>query len=298
VFLWPTWVAARAAQRANVPYVVSPRGMLVQELIERRHNLLKSTWISLFERSNLERATAIHVTSQLEEAELRRFGWKLPQIAMTPNGVDDPDSAPASAPSRDVREIAGEQPLILFLGRLSWKKGVDRLLRAFARTTIGRLAVVGPDDERLTQELSQLAASLQIGSRVRFLPRAVVGSDKECLFAAARLFVLSSYSENFGNTVLEALRRGVPVVVTPEVGAAEVVRASGGGLVVPGEVEPLAAAITRLASDPALARAMGTAGQRHVVEHFAWSNIAAQMEELYLRIRKKQPCSTRSRRFS
>jgi len=56
VFLWPTWVAARASRNAGVPYVLSPRGMLVKDLIARRSRLAKSAWIHLIERSNVEQA--------------------------------------------------------------------------------------------------------------------------------------------------------------------------------------------------------------------------------------------------
>src|SRR5262249_21070744 len=159
----------------------------------------------------------------------------------------------------------------------SWKKGLDRLLQAFALTSHGRLAIVGPDDEGLVPQLSRLAQRLQIADRIQFLSRTVLGADKEYLFGAARLFVLPSYSENFGVTVLEALRRGLPVVVTPEVGAAGIVRESGGGLVADGEPGPFSNAIDRLIADPAVARAMGEAGQRWVLEHYTWSRIAAQM---------------------
>src|SRR5205823_3838083 len=118
VFLWPTWAAARLAREVNVPYLISPRGMLVKELIERRSRFAKSAWIGLIERSNFESASAIHVTSELEEQELRRFNWRLPQVAMIPNGVEDLESAHGN-PSRDVAELASHQPLMLFLGRIS-----------------------------------------------------------------------------------------------------------------------------------------------------------------------------------
>src|SRR5262249_38631320 len=111
--------------------------------------------------------------------------------------------------------------------------------------------------------------------------RTVLGRDKEHLFAAARLFVLPSYSENFGNTVLEAMRRGVPVVATPEVGASEVVRKAEGGIVAQGEPQPLSDAISRLIGAPQLARAMGEAGRRCVLAHYSWPQVAARMEELY-----------------
>jgi glycosyltransferase involved in cell wall biosynthesis len=280
VFLWPTWAAARAARNAGIRYVLSPRGMLVKELIARRSRLAKSAWIHLIERWNVEQAAALHLTSQLEGTELECFGWRLPLIAVIPNAIDEPFSSNAKAAS-DVETITSEQPLVLFLGRLSWKKGLDRLLQAFARTQSGTLAVVGTDDENFAPQLIKLATQLGIADRVRILPRTVIGSEKERLFAAARLFVLPSYSENFGNTVLEAMRRGVPVIVTPEVGTAEIVRKSGAGLVVAGDAGPLSSAISLLVADLNLARSMGEAGQRHAAAHFSWDQVAAQMEELY-----------------
>ncbi len=290
VFLWPTYAAARAAHAAKVPYVVSPRGMLVEDLIRRRNRLVKSAWIALCERANLERAAAIHATSGTEAAELGRFGWHLPPVTVIPNGVamddgggggDDGGNADVSP---DVREIAATSP-VLFLGRISWKKGPDRLLHAFARTHGGTLAIVGPDDEGLTPRLRILARELGIGDRVRFLPRAVLGADKAHLYRAARVFVLPSFSENFGNTVLEAMQSGRPVVVTPEVGAAEIVRAAGGGIVADGDPASFGAAIERLLADRALADAMGAAGRRYVHANLSWASVAADMEALYEAIR-------------
>src|SRR5262245_5288628 len=188
VFLWPTWAAARAARNAGVPYVLSPHGMLVKDLIARRSRLAKSAWIHFIERSNIEQAAALHLTSQLERTEIERFGWRLPRLAVIPNAVDEPSSQNGQIAS-DVEAITSQQPLVLFLGRLSWKKGLDRLLRAFARTPTGMLAVVGTDDENLAPQLVKLAADLQIADRVRMLPRTVIGSEKERLFAAARPFV-------------------------------------------------------------------------------------------------------------
>src|SRR5262249_27445420 len=156
-------------------------------------------------------------------------------------------------------------------------------------TKVGTLAIVGTDDERLAPRLSKLGADLRIADRVRILPRTILGSEKELLFAAARVFVLTSYSENFGNTVLEAMRRRVPVVVTPEVGAAGIVRESGGGTVVAGDPEPLGAAIRRLTTDLDLARSMGEAGRRHTTAHYSWHRIAAQMEALYESLSSKHP---------
>src|SRR5204863_6476877 len=133
--------------------------------------------IHFIERSNVERAAAVHLTSQLEVTELERFDWRLPRLVTIPNAVDEPSSANGNIAS-DVEAITSEQPLVLFLGRLTWKKGLDRLLRAFAHTQFGILAVVGTDDfENLAPKLIKLVAELGIADRVRILPRTVIGSE-------------------------------------------------------------------------------------------------------------------------
>jgi glycosyltransferase involved in cell wall biosynthesis len=280
VFLWPTAAAAGLARRENVPYVLSPRGMLVKDLIERRSRYAKSAWIELFEKRNLQRAAAIHVTSDVEAHELRRFGWSLPPVEVIPNGVDALSAGHEGTVSPDVRDAAAGHPL-LFLGRLSWKKGLDRLLRALALTWEPKLAIVGTDDEAITPQLQQMAADLGIAHRVRFLSRTVLGADKEYLFASARAFVLPSYSENFGNTVLEAMQHGLAVITTPEVGASQIVLDAKAGLVTKGDADSLSGAIQHLWSSDAMARTMGEAGRHHVDRHFAWPMMAAKMEELY-----------------
>src|SRR5262249_1628153 len=157
---------------------------------------------------------------------------------------------------------------------------------AFALTARGRLAIVGPDDEHMAPRLVQLARKLNLADRVQVLPRAVVGVDKEHLYASARVFVLPSYSESFGNAVLEAMQHGVPVVVAPEVAAADIVRKAGGGLVVAGDPKPLGAAICRLTTNQELARSMGEAGKRHVMADYTWAQVAARMEGLYESLRQ------------
>jgi glycosyltransferase involved in cell wall biosynthesis len=285
-FLWPMWRAARLSHRRRIPYLVSPRGMLVKKLIASRNRLIKSAWIALIERSNLEQAAAIHATSAIEADELRKFGWRLPRLAVVPNGVDTSARHECDdAPSTDIAALAAEQPLVLFFGRLARVKGLDRLLNAFARTRRGTLAIVGNDYEALAPALAAQARALKIDDRLRLIPRAVSEADKARLYGSARVFVLPSYSESFGNVVLEAMQHGVPVIVTPEVGAADVVGKSGGGLVVEGDASSLGAAIERLTQDGAMASAMGQAGCRHVHERYGWPGVAARMEALYSELR-------------
>lgn len=282
MYHWPAWVTARTAWAHDVPYVVSPRGMLVKELIARRSYFAKTAWISLFDRPSLEKASAIHATSDLEQAELERFHFNWPPVSAIPNGVDDPLPVPGKAAvASDIDAATAAKPFVLYLGRLSWKKGLERLVRAFAITLSGALVIAGPDEEGLAVRLLSMVAELGIADRVHILPRIIGGAEKEFLFANARGFVLPSYSENFGNTVMEAMRRGVPVITTPQVGTADIVRRAGGGIVTSGEPEALSYAMTRFMNHPSLAQSMGAAGRSHAAVHYGWPQIAERMEAFY-----------------
>jgi glycosyltransferase involved in cell wall biosynthesis len=279
IYLWPLWTAARAALAAGVPYVVSPRGMLEKALIENKSLLWKAALIGFVEKRTLENAAAIHVTSGREADEARAFGFDLPPMCEIPNGVDiEADAIGEVSPA--ISAVISDGPYALFLGRINWKKGLDRLIRALAHAPHVRLVLAGNDEEGYRQVLEPLARAQGVAPRVAFAGP-VAGADKLALLKRAQLLVLPSYSENFGNVVLEAMAAGRPVVVTPEVGVAELVRESGAGLVVDGDAISLGRAMARLADNPDLAESFGARGHSMAAEHFTWDAVAARMEALY-----------------
>jgi glycosyltransferase involved in cell wall biosynthesis len=282
VFLWPTAAAARAAERAGVPYLVAPRGMLVGDLLRRRGRLRKRLWIRLVERRTLARAAGLHATSELEAVELARLGLPLPPVYVVANGVGAEPWEPAreSELSPAVRAALARRPLLLFLGRVSWKKGLDRLVAALADVPGATLAIAGNDEEGYRARLDALAAQSGVADRVVHLGP-VHGAGKAALLAGADALVLPSYSENFGNVVLEAMAAGLPVVVTPEVGLAAVVREHGAGVVTAGDPPHLAAALRELLAAPEARAAMGRRGAAAADRDFSWTSVAARMEEVY-----------------
>ena len=276
VFLWPTWTAARIAEKSGVPYVVSPRGMLVRELVNRKSTLLKRTWIRLIERHTISSARAVHVTSRKELDEVREFGFVLQSSLIVPNGVEAPQvELPNSDETRD-----GEGGFVLFLGRINWKKGLDRLIRAWKFVPGTNLIIAGNDEESYQRELERLADEIGVTPRVRFIGM-VEGEAKWRLFRRAEIFVLPSYSENFGIAVLEAMLMGCPVIVTPEIGLAEVVAESKAGVVTAGDPVSLSAAITELLHDKNRRRRMGSSGRQLASSNFGWTGLARQMSAGY-----------------
>lgn len=273
-FLYPTLKAARCAARRQVPYVISPRGMLVADLVRRKNYLLKSAWITLFERRTVEQASAVHVTSELEAQELRRFGFALPRVFEVANGLEFP--AIDGTASK-------ESNTILFLGRLDWKKGIERLISALGLLKEATLIVAGNDENGYTPKLEELCRKLGVRERVEFIGR-VASSEKWRLYRRASVFVLPSLSENLANTVLEAMAMECPVVVTPEVGLADVVDRHGTGIVSVGDPISLATAIGKILEHPEKALEMGRKGRILVTEKFAWKDVAATMECAYAEV--------------
>ncbi|MCC8431731.1 glycosyltransferase [Reyranella aquatilis] len=281
VFLWPILAGARAAQRAGVPYVISPRGMLVPELIRRKSRWVKEGWIRLIDRPNLEHAAAVHATSAIEAQHIASFGWRLPPIAMIPHGVDDPPPPSSKPLSPDIVAALADGPMVLSFGRLSWEKGLDRVIAALAEAPGVRAVIAGDDADGHAAYLASEAARHGVTDRVTVIARHVSGADKEALFAAARLFAMTSLSENFGIAAFEAMRRGVPVLATPDVGMSEIVRETQAGLVVEATPIAIAAGLRAMFADADLCRRQGQAGQRHVIDHYGWPAVARRMAELY-----------------
>jgi len=277
VYLWPMLAAARAAARAGVPYVIAPRGMLIRELISRKSRWAKTLWIHLFERKTLAEAAAVHVTAEVEGKELRELQLPARSIACIPNGVDLPgEHAPlAAGPYSNLPER-----YVLFLSRINWKKGLDRLITAWQWVPDVPLVIAGNDDEGYQPKLMELARGLGIADRILFIGE-VRDAHKWALYERAQLFVLPSYSENFGNVVAEAMAMGCPVAVTAEVGIASLVDAAGAGLVVDGEPERLAAAVRNLLTDPSRRLEMGRRGAEAARVQLSWSGVVASTETLY-----------------
>ena len=266
--------AAAAASRLDVPRVVSTRGML--EPWARQHRRWKKAlaWAA-FQGRDLRAAAVLHATAASEADHLRDLGLR-PPIAVIPNGVDVPDEvAPLDNGPR------GEPRRALFLSRVHPKKGLPLLLDAWAAVAPAdwELVIAGPDEGGHRAELEAQARRLGLAS-VRFLGS--VGDDaKWDLYRSADLFVLPTYSENFGVVVAEALAVGVPVLTTTGAPWRDLQTHQCGWWVAP-KLRPLQKALHDALTKPdAERRAMGLRGRTLVQDAYDWGAIATLMLEVY-----------------
>jgi len=275
VFLWPTTKSAHIARDRGTPYVLSPRGMLVKELIETKNRLVKQAWIAAFEKDNVAGAASVHVTADLEAQHLQALRLSPRRIDVVPNGVDAPVILEQATRGRRARRV-------LYIGRLSWKKRLDCLIRAMVYAPRAELVIAGFDDEGLRPRLEALAHALGLAARVRCLGPAV-GADKWRLLGDCDVFALPSRQENFGVAALEALACGRPVVAAPGVGLADAIIAAGAGLCVESDPFVLGTALEGLLDDESACARMGAAARELARTRYSWSTVAAQMEQVYLR---------------
>jgi glycosyltransferase involved in cell wall biosynthesis len=285
--LWqfPQYAGYRAARRAGVPYIVSPHGALDPYL--RRHGRVrKAISMALYQDDLLRRAAMIHVTTKAEADLIADVAPDVPR-EIVPCGVHVAQFAepPGREPFRRTHLGGYDGPTILFLGRLTYKKGLDLLMRAFAharRTAECRLVLVGPDDEGMRSGLERLAAELGVLEDVDF-PGPLYAEERLAALASADVWALSSYTENFGIAVIEAMAAGCPVCVSPAVNIAGDIAVANAGVVAELGPEPFGEALLELVSDEKF-RSRLRDSAREFAARYDWGVVTPRLIEMYRKV--------------
>jgi glycosyltransferase involved in cell wall biosynthesis len=276
LFSFAPIAAALIARRRGVPYILRPLGVLSPYGLSARRVLLKKLSLMLVERRLLAAAAAVHFTSLAEQSEAEALGLKCNGVVV-PLGVDVRPVAERGPPCRD-------SPRILFLSRLDPKKNLDGLLRALprvlARHPSARLAIAGEGDPSYLGRLKALSHDLGVTDRVDWLGY-VEGERKASALAGASVFVLPSYSENFGIAAVEALAAGLPCVVSREVAVAHEVERAGAGVVTGLDAQSIAASIEQVLENKARYLRMSSAAARLAAYGFSLEKMGERLEALY-----------------
>jgi glycosyltransferase involved in cell wall biosynthesis len=275
LFSYASLPAALLARRAGVPYIVRPLGTLNRWGIANRRPWLKRLSFRLMESRILAGAAGIHYTSEQELEEARDLGVSANPL-IVPNAVD--------LPARELPPQRAAGQTILFLSRFDRKKGIDLLLAAFAqlrtRFPQATLILAGSGAPACIQSLRHEAERLGIASAVTW-PGFLAGEAKWTALSDADVFVLPSYSENFGIAAVEALACGCPVVVSDQVGIHREIARAEAGLVTPCRVDALAEALASVLADAALRRRLRENGLRLASQQFSLAAVSRKLVETY-----------------
>lgn len=288
VFSFATLAGALAARLAGVPYVVRPLGVLNAWGMKNRRRWVKALSFGLLDKPALNRASAIHYTSDQEAAEAAQLGLSPPPVVL-PLGIDLSGFAslpPRDALAREWPQAAGKK-VILFLSRLDEKKGLPVLLEAFAKVhrecPQAFLIVAGDGDSVLLQSLQHQSKQLGIESAMLWAGH-VAGERKRAVLAGTDVFVLPSRSENFGIALLEAMASGLACVTTPGVALAcdEVCRDAVIRTPVD-DAEALALECIRLINDDALRQNLAISARTAALSYSS-EVMASRLVKLYAQI--------------
>ena len=271
-----------------------------REQLGRGYDL--SSWV---ERTTLEMADAVIAVSRSTAMDVERLFHIDPKtIAVIPNGIDTDEYAPVTDEECLVSYgIDPTRPYVLFVGRMTWQKGLRYLLDAVPYLLPDVQAVLcagAADTPEIAREMDAIVARLQQQRHgVVWIPAMLARRTTIALYSHAAVFCCPSIYEPFGLINLEAMACETPVVASAVGGIPEVVvDGETGYLVDPGlsttpPYEPhdpqqfahdLAEAMNRLLTDTSLRRHMGQKGRMHVEQHFSWRAVAQRTLELYQRL--------------
>jgi glycosyltransferase involved in cell wall biosynthesis len=287
---------AGEALRRNRPYVLEVMGMYEPWQ-------LRSKWLRKriarwwFQDRILRGAACLHVNSKQEAKYIRDLGFK-PPIAVIPVGVDMEEITRRKEmpPDSPWPELEGK-PYVLFLSRLHPKKGLELLIRSWARirktqfenmkaesgkrkAEDWRLVIAGTGDLAYAKLCKDLAVELGFANECIWTGH-VDERQKSWLFSHAHCYVLPTASENFGNVIAEALAHGTPVITTCHTPWSDVGKHGCGWIVDNTEYEICGALRAALNLDASARRNMGDSGERLVRDHYSLQSVLEKINAVY-----------------
>jgi glycosyltransferase involved in cell wall biosynthesis len=279
-------LAASLCPKFQVPFVVSTHGMLDPHSMGRKA-WKKRLYGRLFEFPALRQASGLIFTHVEEERLARETCGSLPTGYVVPLGTSDPPAASRSElASRFLNQFpeTARGPRVVFLSRLHEKKGLDLLLPAFQhvlqKNSSSQLVLVGPGEGDYVQQLRSRANSLGISEQTHFIG-SLHGEQKWAALAAADVYVLPSYQENFAIALVEALRVGTPVVCSQRVNIWSDLANVGAATICELTVESVAESILRLLNDPHRATEQGGKGAAFAAENYTWAKSVERLVDVY-----------------
>ncbi|MGF7046298.1 glycosyltransferase involved in cell wall biosynthesis [Paenibacillus sp. DS2015] len=284
LYLFHGAVAAHYCRKYEIPYIVRPHGTL-DPFLYHRNRKKKAVVELLFENKNLDYASALHYTTEEEKVLARPFITH-DRSFVVPNGLylDDYQDKVVAGSFRMKFPETENKKIILFFSRLNFKKGLDLLIDAYATVASMKddvhLVITGPDNEGYGETVKGWIQEKGIGDRVTFTGM-LTGQEKLQVLKDSDMFVLPSYSENFGISVIEAMICGLPVVISNKVNIFRELIEYEAGEVVNCDSTELAISMMRILDNPDYSEQIIENGKRLVESQFQWSKVGESLNNNY-----------------
>ncbi len=294
VFSIPNLIAHWLCQVNSIPYVMNPQGMLEPWALSYKA-WKKRIYYNLIEKPVLQRANAIQMLSSSEAKNVETLKLKTPTIII-PNGLHRQDFEKLPNPELFYEQFPDtrNKNLILFLGRIDPKKGLDLLAIAFGRIHAQfpetHLIIAGPDNIGFLPTAKEYFANAGCLEAVTFTGM-LTGSLKYAALAAANIYVAPSYSEGFSMSVLEGMASGLPCIITTGCNFPEAAKANA-AYVVDIDADAITNALIQCLQSPQQAKEIGTRARQLIFEQYTWDSIAKKLIQVYTTIIKNQSIPT------
>lgn len=269
----------------NVPYMVTPHGMLEPWALHYK-SAKKQLYFNWIEKPALSQASAIQTLAHSESQNIHQLGFS--KTMVIPNGIHHQELENLPSPEAFYQAFpeTKNKHLILFLGRIDPKKGLDLLAPAFGKLhqqfPETHLVIAGPDHIGFLPTVKNYFEQANCLPAVTFTGM-LTGELKSAALAAANLYIAPSYSEGFSMSILEGMASGLPSVITKNCNFPEAAQAQVAHVVEP-KVTDLSQALIQCLSRPLEAQKMGDRARDFILEHYTWDQVATRLIEVYTNI--------------
>lgn len=276
VWNFPVLATALSCIWHKKPYVLSPRGTLYPETINHRSGRFKKIYYKFIAGMPVKKANLLHFTSKDEsERVMSSLNLKNKYITLY-NGIPFPEIT--------IQESITKGPYLLFIGRIDKKKGLDILIKAYSKFIVlfpeYTLIIAGPDNEGYLSKLKELCIENNVEKYVKFTGE-VEGNQKWNLYYHAKLFILSSYSENFGMTVGESMLLKCPVIISDQVGLSEAIEQQDAGWVCKTNTDSLLSKMIEAMQSESIRKEKAERAYVYAKEQFDIKSIASKFVSAY-----------------
>ena len=274
------------------PYIITPLGSLSPELIKKRSKILKNMYLTLFGKRIFKKSSGIHCRTNYEKKEIEKLDFGLEEkIFVLPNGIEISQFEKFDNEVFKKYSSLKDKKYILFLSRINWKKGLDILIPAFSEISkIYKdiyLVIAGPDEEKYGEKVRKWINDYKIPSEKIIFKGPLYNEEKIAILKNAQIFVLPSYSENFGIVVVEAMAAGVPVVISNKVGIYEEVKKNEAGIITDTSIESVYKGIKMLIENENLRKKISENAKKLVKNEYDIEKVAEKMVKVYQSILRK-----------